>query len=243
MFKFVGNIMFRLIGFNIKHVKHSMYDFYPAYKNTQADVLPGVVVCNHSSFLDVFALFMKKISFLSKAGVGKAPLFGGLAIDRQCTFVDRDSAKDKNKVLQILKDRAEAASQGKISPLCVFPEGTVSNGRSLMKFKKGAFVSDKPIKIYSLKWGSDTQFSTSMSNINVIACIVLTLCQPCCNLEIHEVDQDFDPSFSYRRRGIKQEGEDSWKYVADDVKEIISFITGFESSEQGFRELKTCEVL
>lgn len=157
--------------------------------------------------------------------------------------MDRDSQKNKNKVLTLLTERAERASQGKITPMCVFPEGTVSNGRSLMKFKKGAFLGTEPIKVMALKWGDDTKFSNSMSNINIICCVFFAFCQPQLTLEVHEVDQDFDPDFSFKRRGIKREGEDSWQYVADDVKDIISFMTGYEKSDQGFKELKKCEIL
>jgi hypothetical protein len=112
-----------------------------------------------------------------------------------------------------------------------------------MKFKKGAFVSDKPIKIMALKWGGDRNFSTSMANINVIACIFLTFLQPSLTLEVHEVEQTFDPNFSYKRRNVKNQGEDTWEYVAEDVKSIISFMTGFEGSEQGFKESKACEIM
>lgn len=188
IFKFLGRVLLYCFGIKVKYVKHDIQDFIPGYKSSQEGVLPGVVVSNHSSFLDVFALYMQDISFLSKEGVVKVPVFGDLAITRMCTFVNRDDAKDKEKVLQLLKERAENASQGKISPLCVFPEGTVTNGRSLMKFKKGAFVSDKPIKIMALKWGDDSNYSTSMVNINVIACIIMTICQPSLTLEIHEVE-------------------------------------------------------
>jgi len=99
IFRIAGNVMFAAIGFRLKHFRHSIYSFEPNYKNSQKNRLPGVVVCNHTSFLDIFILFMKKMSFLSKEAVGKAPIFGTFAIDRQCTFVNRDESKDKERVL------------------------------------------------------------------------------------------------------------------------------------------------
>ena len=231
IFRIVGNVMFLAIGFRLKHVRHSIYSLEPNYKNSQKNSLPGVVVSNHVSFLDIFILFMKQMSFLSKEGVGRVPIFGTFAVDRQCTFVNRDESKDKEKVLEILKQRAERASQGLISPLCVFPEGTVSNGRSLMKFKKGAFISDKPIKVLALKYGDDSMFCPSIANINIVVAIVLTYCQPWTTLEVHELDEDFDPLYSYAKRQIKTRDEHSWEVVAEDVKDIMSFMTGYESSE------------
>jgi 1-acyl-sn-glycerol-3-phosphate acyltransferase len=222
--------MFWVLGFRIRRFKHSIHSFEANYKNSQEGKLPGVVVSNHVSFLDVFLLFQEAMAFLSKEAVAKAPFFGTFAVDRQCIFVNRDETKDKERVLEILKERMEKASHGKISPICVFAEGTVSNGRSLMKFKKGAFVTDTPIKIMGIKWGSDTQFCPSIANINIIVAIFFTWCQPFTDLEVHELDQDFDPLYSYNRRGIKTRDENSWEYVAEDVKNIMSFMTGYESS-------------
>jgi 1-acyl-sn-glycerol-3-phosphate acyltransferase len=227
MFSFIGALRFLLLGIRVKHVKHSIYDFFPNYQNSKPGIGTGVVICNHSSFLDVFVLFKRKIAFLSKAGIAKAPIFGQIAVERQCIFVNRDDSKNKTAVLDKLKRRADLASEGKIHPVCVFPEGTVSNGRSLMKFKKGAFMTDKPIKIMALKYGNDSNFSTSMANINLLACIAFTLSQPTMNLELHELDEDFDPSFSFTRRGLSEDYENGWNHIADDTKSVISFMTGY----------------
>ena len=35
-------------------------------------------------------------------------------------------------------------------PLMLFPEGGVSNGASLLTFKRGAFFTHTPVKIYCL---------------------------------------------------------------------------------------------
>jgi len=37
-------------------------------------------------------------------------------------------------------------------PLMIYPEGTVSNGRSILEFKNGAFESLCPITVYSLRY-------------------------------------------------------------------------------------------
>jgi 1-acyl-sn-glycerol-3-phosphate acyltransferase len=44
-------------------------------------------------------------------------------------------------------------SEGKkLPPICVFPEGTVSNSAYMLSFKKGAFESKLPIKIYLIQY-------------------------------------------------------------------------------------------
>ena len=42
-----------------------------------------------------------------------------------------------------------------MNPLCIFPEGAVTNGQSLLTFKKGAFKDFKPVKIFAIKLNKD----------------------------------------------------------------------------------------
>ena len=51
----------------------------------------------------------------------------------------------------------------KFPPISLFPEGTVSNGRHLLSFKKGAFVSFIPIKMIIIKFG-DRGWSPYLGN-------------------------------------------------------------------------------
>ena len=43
-------------------------------------------------------------------------------------------------------------------PLIIFPEGTTTNGRALMKFKKGAFFTEKPFYVYSMMYCKQPAF-------------------------------------------------------------------------------------
>jgi 1-acyl-sn-glycerol-3-phosphate acyltransferase len=46
----------------------------------------------------------------------------------------------------MIADRQELIeSSGKYVPLLVFPEGGTTNGSSLIKFKKGAFLAEKRV--------------------------------------------------------------------------------------------------
>ena len=75
----------------------------------------------------------------------------------QCIYVDRSSsAGAKDKVKQDIFDRVEKFNKDPANnfPLCIFPEGTVSNGRHIMKFKNGAFEPMAPITIFAFKYES-----------------------------------------------------------------------------------------
>ncbi|CAE7427291.1 lpcat1, partial [Symbiodinium natans] len=53
--------------------------------------------------------------------------------------VDRSDPKSRSATIKAIEDHVASWKHGK-QPLLLFPEGTTSNGESLLEFKKGAFV-------------------------------------------------------------------------------------------------------
>ena len=55
-------------------------------------------------------------------------------------------------MIKQITERMELIEKEKSMPcLAIFPEGTVSNGKALLEFKKGPFKDFKPIKICAFK--------------------------------------------------------------------------------------------
>lgn len=97
---------------------------------------PGIVVANHSSWLDIFALNAKKrIYFVSKSEVAGWPGIGRLARATGTVFIERNRAKaSEQKVL--FAERLKAGHK-----LLFFPEGTSTDGRRVLPFKTTLFAS------------------------------------------------------------------------------------------------------
>ena len=70
------------------------------------------------------------------------PISSGL----NCFFVDRTSEKDKKLIFDLLLQRQKSFCDKNFLALVMFPEGTCSCGRNILRFKKGAFYSLLPIK-------------------------------------------------------------------------------------------------
>lgn len=227
---------FGFTKFSRIHMKIS--DVFTDYAPIQDTKIAPLVVSNHVSWADMFFYLWFSVSFLSKETVAHTPLVGWHAVTRQSIFLNREDSKDRDKVLRLIKERADRVrDHNDIHPLLIFPEGTCSNGRTLMNFKKGAFFTGHPLKIYVLKYNNEFQVISSIGNANAVLSILITMMQPWNNITLYEFSDHFDPLYSLRKRGVTLDDPEAWKYVAADVKDLMKFISGFESTEDGFREL------
>lgn len=219
-------------------VSMKISDVFADYAPIQDCKIAPIVVSNHVSWADMFFYLWYPVSFLSKESVAHTLLIGWHAITRQSIFLNRSEQKDRDKVLQLIRERADRVrDHNDIHPLMIFPEGTCSNGRTLMNFKKGAFFTGHPLKIYVLKYNDDFQVISSIGNADAALAIFVTILQPWNNITLFEYSDHFDPQYSMRKHGTTLEDPEAWQHVANDVKELMKFISGFESTNDGYREL------
>lgn len=230
-------ILFFFGFIRVKSKKMKICDVLTDYKPIQDCTRAPIVVSNHCSWADMFFYLAYNVSFLSKSAVSKAPLLGIHATARQSIYLNREDTNDRNRVLEYIKTRTErVAKYGDIAPLLIFPEGTITNGRVLMGFKKGAFFSGDPIKIYILKYNTEFQVITSLININPLYSFIINILQLWNEIEIYEYEDHFDPEYVYNKYNISKEDPDSWEKVAKEVKSLMIFLSGFRSSEDNFRD-------
>jgi len=101
-----------------------------AYKDGQM-----IVMSNHLSYLDIPVIgSVIPYSFVSKADVAKWPVFGFLAGLRQTAYVIRGSSNPE----LASKGVEECLQRG--DSLIVFPEGTSTDGQTVIDFKTGLFA-------------------------------------------------------------------------------------------------------
>lgn len=76
--------------------------------------------------------------------------------------------------------------------MVIFPEGTVSNGESLLDFKKGAFVIDCQLKVTGLKYSSSYYPSMMLMSLfdHFIGCL--------CNFYSHATYISINGLVSYK---------------------------------------------
>jgi lysophosphatidylcholine acyltransferase/lyso-PAF acetyltransferase len=85
-------------------------------------------------------------SFLAKIETLDFPGMGIFCKELDCVFVNREANDSKRKVLELIMERQKLAVEGKANPIILFPEGATTNGKSMLEFKRGAFLSLLPVQ-------------------------------------------------------------------------------------------------
>eukprot|EP00741_Cyanophora_paradoxa_P016826 tig00020943_g16250.t1 len=106
--------------------------------------LPRIIVANHVSYLDaLLVLYFWSCGGVAKIELSRVPLIGFVISSLQSIFVDRKDPGARQAVLEALKRRATA--QEDLPPIVIFPEGTTTTGRKLIRFNRGAFAPGVPV--------------------------------------------------------------------------------------------------
>jgi lysophosphatidylcholine acyltransferase/lyso-PAF acetyltransferase len=184
-----------------------------------------VCVSNHVSFVDIFYfLSHRKCGFLAKAGVKSAPCVGLLAQAVQCLFVERQNPNARAAMLGKLSGRVEMAETGhNFNSLIIFPEGTTTNNKGLIDFKKGAFMALKPVRVFAVKYRSS--FSPQLNMISTLYLFIGMCLQLRNSLTVFEFEHPLGPVPS-----------STPEEFAENVKLLMCDEFGFENFHNTFEQ-------
>jgi len=119
-----------------------------------ANLLPPssyLLAANHVSWLDIHAInAFKPARFVAKSEVASWPIFGWMAKQLGTVFIKRDSSRHAKQVVEGM------AKILKTQPVCIFPEGTSTIGKSVQSFKPNLFeaaaISEVPVCALALAY-------------------------------------------------------------------------------------------
>ncbi|XP_020623355.1 lysophosphatidylcholine acyltransferase 2-like [Orbicella faveolata] len=146
---------------------------------------PVAVIAPHSSFLDILLLseYGSAPSGISKMENLKSPFLGGFFQCLECIGVSRDDTKSRRSAVKELQYRTTTA-RGQWPHMCIFPEGTCTNRKSLISFKPGAFIPGCPVQPVCLHFSLLIYVCTKVCLLNFcyLCCVrlmlaVLLMCQ------------------------------------------------------------------
>lgn len=115
--------------------------------------------------------------------------------------------------------------------LQIFPEGCTTNGTKLIKFKKGAFVSLRPVRLASLKYRSSPwAISHSSCGVSLVGHVYLCLF-PWYFSPTIDVLPVFSPNDYFWKHHWQEGKEEKWEAFARVCREILSEDLQLETSE------------
>ena len=95
----------------------------------------ALVVGNHVSWLDIYVInAWRPTPFVSKAEVRQWPVVGWLAHRLGTIFIHREKRRDAHRTMHEIVERVSSGGM-----VCLFPEGTTSDGTALLPFHANLF--------------------------------------------------------------------------------------------------------
>ena len=147
-----------------------------------------LIVANHVSFLDIFALnCVFPSAFVAKAEIARWPVFGFIAKSVDTVFIERGN---RRSLINTAEAMAKALDEGR--NLLMFPEGTTSDGTGLKKMHgnlmEGAVRRHAEVIPVVLRYKTKGQVTTTpayVGDVGLFECLWKVVTMEDLHLEIH----------------------------------------------------------
>ena len=201
----------------------------------------SLIISNHTGFYDiVLNMAINSAGFLSKEETKNVPLVGTIATGINCLFVKRESEEDRARIFTELEKRQRDFYEGRIlTPLCIFPEGTTTNGKYILKFKKGAFYNLLPIKPQLILLDDNLNYSVAIgvgvATFNYFRSLSYFGCKVnLCELPVIKPTE-------YMWKNYSDLGTEKWEIFAEVTRKIMCEVGRLKPSNRTFRDCKNYE--
>ena len=238
-------LVLQLNGIKINKVKLNYEDVYRKYLGEDYEFNPdekySLIISNHTGFYDIIMnMALHSCGFLSKEETKDIFLVGTISKGINCLFVKRESKEDRERIFVELEKRQKDFYEGRIlSPLCLFPEGTTTNGKYILKFKRGAFYSLLPIKPQIILLDNNLNYSVALGVGSAIMNYFRSLCYFGCKINLCELPVIKPTEYMFEK--YSHLGEEKWEVFAEVTRKIMCEIGGLTPSDKTFRDSKRYE--
>ena len=198
----------------------------------------SLITCNHIGYYDVILnMYLHACGFIAKVEVSRYLFIGPIAQYINCLFVNRQKETSRNEIFDKLYERQNLFMEGKsFAPLCLFPEGTTTSGRNILKFKKGAFYHLLPIKPEIIFIDQNSEFHLAVGGQNILFNTFRFLCYLSANMYYSFLPVIKPTEFMFKH--YSHLGKDKGEIYAEVVRKIYCEVGGFSESDLGYRDSK-----
>jgi 1-acyl-sn-glycerol-3-phosphate acyltransferase len=151
-----------------------------------------LMAANHISWIDIHVInAFKPHYFVAKSEVASWPIFGWMAKQLGTLFIERGKS---NSIRNMIQEIAEQLSQ---KAICIFPEGTSTDGWQVAPFKpnlfEAAIVASTPVYVlaiqyFDLQTGKKTTAPAFIGDMGLVDSMWNLICSPpiCAQISISE---------------------------------------------------------
>ena len=242
---FWTRIFMKFNGMQINRQEIPYEEVYKKYLGPDYSFDPNekysLLISNHIGFYDVVLnMTLHSAGFMAKYDTQDYPLVGVIAKGINCLFVKRENEEDRKKIFQELRQRQQDFYDGKIlSPLLLFPEGTTTNGKYILKFKRGAFYHLLPIKPQIIMLEDNLNYSVAIGVGSAGFNYYRSLCYFGCKMNVYELPVIKPTDFMWEN--YSDLGKEKWEIFAEVTRKIMCEISGLKSSNKTYRDSKYYE--
>ena len=239
------SLLLKLNGIKVNKIKLNYEEIYKKYLGEDYEFNPdekySLIISNHTGFYDIIMnMAINSCGFLSKEETKNVFLVGTISKGLNCLFVKRESKEDREKIFIELEKRQRDFYEGKIlSPLCLFPEGTTTNGRYILRFKRGAFYNLLPIKPQIILLGNNLDYSVAIGVGSAMMNYFRSLCYFGCQINLCELPVIKPTEYMFEK--YADLSDKKWEIFAEVTRKIMCEISGLQPSDKTFRDSKRYE--
>lgn len=200
---------------------------------------PSTVICNHIGWIDVMALIMSPLhpGFTPKDDFITTPLLGTACRGLQSLFIARGAdLETKQRIVEQIKERQRLIEDEcqEYNPICIFAEGTTTNGSALLKFKRGAFEGLRTVIPTYVTFGNH-YFNPTYDTMPFWPLLIIYLSSfSMFNLKL-TIMPEFTPT-EWMLDNRKDKGLENWEIYAECVREAMAKQGGFTIDNHTVRE-------
>ena len=238
-------LVLKLNSIKVNRITLNHEEVYKKYLGEDYEFNPdekySLIVSNHTGFYDIIMnMAIHKCGFLSKEETKKYFLVGTISIALNCLFVKRENKEDRERIFVELEKRQKDFYEGKLlTPICLFPEGTTTNGKYILKFKRGAFYNLLPIKPQIILLGNNLDYSCAIGVGSAAFNYFRSLCYFGCQINLCELPVIKPTEYMFEK--YKDLGSEKWEIFAEVTRKIMCEIGGLTPSDKTFRDSKRYE--
>ena len=228
-------------GIHLVHKKVDCEKVYKKYLGDDYDFTDdkySLIISNHIGFFDVVVLMATySVGLMAKIDVKDYYFVGPIATAMHCLYIKRESSEERKKIFDQLEERQKLFYEGKfLAPLCMFPEGTTSCGRNILKFKKGTFYALLPVKPVIINHYQESSYHLSIGAGSAVLSYIKNFCHSIETLYLIEMPIIRPTEFMFKN--YSHLGKEKWEVFAGVTRKIYSEIGQLEESTFGLRDEK-----